>query len=440
MGKKVLPKFAVSRFVPMAPSDAPVCRFSLSLMPAKWFLQSANRNACDITRCPSTVGDLRLRICAFCGHHSPPPLDTGIETESRHAAQKVMDYTLCGCQKFLFLHNTAWQLSQSANEEGARDMETRFFLRLWHALLEAPHTPPPPFSTVMKPSYHNSVPMATLQGPALALAFGTAKQAHRGPVGQCELGWWSGAETRLLAELPEERLEVGLGLLVCGAGQLALHASLHVVLSAVQFLGPHPQKELRETDQTHLLNGGVLLMDLQVMLCIHLPCLLATDDLIQILLVNLVHGSFQIIPQALCTKGQDLDFSKPLEGVVVRLSKQPNGLSSFPQSPDHLRRNVAITTDQYAMSCTSYLRPPRPKSMTHASNWTDEVENLYRFQQAGYRDELEYKQVKQVDLIDRWPETGFVKKLQRRDNTFYYYNKKRECEDNEVHKVKVYAY
>ncbi|KAI1888167.1 hypothetical protein AGOR_G00182240 [Albula goreensis] len=93
-----------------------------------------------------------------------------------------------------------------------------------------------------------------------------------------------------------------------------------------------------------------------------------------------------------------------------------------------------------AMSCTSYLRPPRPKSMTHASNWTDEVENLYRFQQAGYRDELEYKQVKQVDLIDRWPETGFVKKLQRRDNTFYYYNKKRECEDNEVHKVKVYAY
>uniref|UniRef100_A0A8C3PDS1 Meiosis/spermiosis associated 1 n=1 Tax=Chrysemys picta bellii TaxID=8478 RepID=A0A8C3PDS1_CHRPI len=43
-------------------------------------------------------------------------------------------------------------------------------------------------------------------------------------------------------------------------------------------------------------------------------------------------------------------------------------------------------------------------------------------------------------LVDRWPETGFVKKLQRRDNTFYYYNKQRECEDKEVHKVKVYAY
>ncbi|KAJ8381893.1 hypothetical protein SKAU_G00026710 [Synaphobranchus kaupii] len=78
------------------------------------------------------------------------------------------------------------------------------------------------------------------------------------------------------------------------------------------------------------------------------------------------------------------------------------------------------------MSCASYLRAARPRSMSHAKQWTDEVENLYRFQQAGYRDEMEYKQIKQVDLIDRWPETGFVKKLQRRDNTFYYYNRKRE--------------
>jgi len=42
--------------------------------------------------------------------------------------------------------------------------------------------------------------------------------------------------------------------------------------------------------------------------------------------------------------------------------------------------------------------------------------------------------------VDRWPETGYVKKLQRRDNTFYYYNKQRECDDKEVHKVKIYAY
>ncbi|XP_032841745.1 meiosis expressed gene 1 protein homolog isoform X1 [Tyto alba] len=82
----------------------------------------------------------------------------------------------------------------------------------------------------------------------------------------------------------------------------------------------------------------------------------------------------------------------------------------------------------------------KPKSIYHAKKWSDDVENLYRFQQAGYRDEVEYKQVKQVDMVECWPETGFVKKLQRRDNTFYYYDKQRECEDKEVHNVKVYVY
>ncbi|XP_068258381.1 meiosis expressed gene 1 protein homolog [Nyctibius grandis] len=82
----------------------------------------------------------------------------------------------------------------------------------------------------------------------------------------------------------------------------------------------------------------------------------------------------------------------------------------------------------------------KPKSIHHAKTWSNDVENLYRFQQAGYRDEVEYKQVKQVDMVECWPETGFVKKLQRRDNTFYYYDKQRECEDKDVHKVKVYVY
>uniref|UniRef100_A0A674G8N7 Meiosis/spermiosis associated 1 n=1 Tax=Taeniopygia guttata TaxID=59729 RepID=A0A674G8N7_TAEGU len=82
----------------------------------------------------------------------------------------------------------------------------------------------------------------------------------------------------------------------------------------------------------------------------------------------------------------------------------------------------------------------KPKSMHRAKIWSNDVENLYRFQQAGYRDEVEYKQVKQVDKVECWPETGFVKKLQRRDNTFYYYNRQRECEDKDVCKVKVYVY
>jgi len=42
--------------------------------------------------------------------------------------------------------------------------------------------------------------------------------------------------------------------------------------------------------------------------------------------------------------------------------------------------------------------------------------------------------------VDRWPHNGYVKKLQRQDGSFYYYNKERECPDKEVHKCKIYAY
>lgn len=41
----------------------------------------------------------------------------------------------------------------------------------------------------------------------------------------------------------------------------------------------------------------------------------------------------------------------------------------------------------------------KPKSISHAKKWSEEIENLYRFQQAGYRDEIEYKQVKQVSMV-----------------------------------------
>lgn len=42
--------------------------------------------------------------------------------------------------------------------------------------------------------------------------------------------------------------------------------------------------------------------------------------------------------------------------------------------------------------------------------------------------------------VDRWPGSGYVKKLQRKDGTFYYYNKSRECKDKDVHRMKIYAY
>ncbi|XP_065066455.1 meiosis expressed gene 1 protein homolog [Rhopilema esculentum] len=83
---------------------------------------------------------------------------------------------------------------------------------------------------------------------------------------------------------------------------------------------------------------------------------------------------------------------------------------------------------------------PQPKSVLRPKSWTDEVEEAYRFQIAGYRDEIEYKALQKVEAVDRWPDSGYVKKLQRKDGTFYYYNKKRECRDKDVHRMKIYAY
>ncbi|XP_044279440.1 meiosis expressed gene 1 protein homolog [Varanus komodoensis] len=140
-----------------------------------------------------------------------------------------------------------------------------------------------------------------------------------------------------------------------------------------------------------------------------------------------------------------------MENPVVFMDSKDVSCTSFPSDEAHMidepgsscSREVdrlddsKLTGDASGATANNDIKP---KSIYRAKTWSDEVENLYRFQQAGYRDEIEYKQVKHVDMVERWPETGFVKKLQRRDNTFYYYDRERECEDKEVHKVKVYAY
>ena len=37
---------------------------------------------------------------------------------------------------------------------------------------------------------------------------------------------------------------------------------------------------------------------------------------------------------------------------------------------------------------------PKPTSMSRAKKWSPEAEEAYRFQTAGYRDEVEYKELK----------------------------------------------
>ncbi|XP_064604724.1 meiosis expressed gene 1 protein homolog [Liolophura sinensis] len=81
----------------------------------------------------------------------------------------------------------------------------------------------------------------------------------------------------------------------------------------------------------------------------------------------------------------------------------------------------------------------QPKSMTRATEWSAQVEEAYRFQLAGYRDANEYGSFHGKN-VDRWPHNGFVKKLQRKDGCFYYFNKERECPEKDIPKCKLYAY
>lgn len=87
----------------------------------------------------------------------------------------------------------------------------------------------------------------------------------------------------------------------------------------------------------------------------------------------------------------------------------------------------------------SAVAVPEPKSVTRHSKWSEEVEEAYRFQVAGYKGAEEYKAVKGPE-IDRWPNNGYIKKLVRKDGYFYYYNKERECPDKDVHQIKIYSY
>jgi len=83
---------------------------------------------------------------------------------------------------------------------------------------------------------------------------------------------------------------------------------------------------------------------------------------------------------------------------------------------------------------------PQPKSVLRPKQWNLEVEEAYRFQIAGYRDENEYKLYHTKAEVDRWPESQLVKKLERRDGTYYYYSKERECKEKDVNRTKLYAY
>lgn len=96
-------------------------------------------------------------------------------------------------------------------------------------------------------------------------------------------------------------------------------------------------------------------MYLEIVLCVHLSDF-STRDLVQILLIDLVHGSLQIVSQTLCQhessllkilcprratqqvkyaylvyfRCQNFNLAESLESIVIGFAKQTDRLAAFP--------------------------------------------------------------------------------------------------------------
>lgn len=82
----------------------------------------------------------------------------------------------------------------------------------------------------------------------------------------------------------------------------------------------------------------------------------------------------------------------------------------------------------------------QPKSMTRAKQWSPQVENLFRLQEAGYRDINEYLAAGHP-MPEAWSSNNFIKCLKsKKTGYFLYFRQTRECVDKYLNKIKIYTY
>ena len=131
----------------------------------------------------------------------------------------------------------------------------------------------------------------------------------------------------------------------------------------------------------------------------------------------------------------------PLASNIVH----PNGVT--PINMDGVHGNAkdsnvfmvdTIPTPRSAATMTRQA-PRKPKSMKRATVWSLEVENLFRFQSAGFSNYDEYISVYPDQDIEIW-DTGFIKSLKNKHKLFMYFRRTPECEAKHLNKVKIYIY
>jgi hypothetical protein len=145
------------------------------------------------------------------------------------------------------------------------------------------------------------------------------------------------------------------------------------------------------------------------------------------------------------------------EAIPITPSTDDNNLSIFPYSD---RQPINECSSSIKKTIENVVLPPiisgkktntnksilkKPKKMTRAKHWSKEVENLFRYQSAGFRDYNEYIEVYEEPevWIDEVNENfnGLVRCLRTKQTGFYlYFRQTRECEDKYLNKIKLYEY
>lgn len=126
------------------------------------------------------------------------------------------------------------------------------------------------------------------------------------------------------------------------------------------------------------------------------------------------------------------DAEVPSGGIKLDPNLEPTTDPSLDQRP------LSEGSVQY---CNSLSRADgaQPTGMRRAKVWSPEVENAFRFQLAGFRDESEYRSI--FGDPELWPEIGLIKCLRAKSNGYFmYFRTHRECQDKHLNKIKIYEY
>ena len=103
------------------------------------------------------------------------------------------------------------------------------------------------------------------------------------------------------------------------------------------------------------------------------------------------------------------------------------------------------SSGRQAMDSLTNRAAGEPIGMRRAKAWSAEVEEHFRLQEAGYRSLSELLGLG-ADQPERWPETGFIRKLQTRESwdagkrVLIYFKQEPECEPRYLNRVKLYTY